>query len=32
MLLMSPQQLRSAIDRIDASFSNRGATPFLPGF
>ncbi len=32
MLLMSPQQLRSAIDRIDASFSNHGATPFLPGF
>jgi len=32
MLLMSPQQLRSAINRIDALFLNHGATPFLPGF
>lgn len=32
VLLMNPQELRAAIDRIDALLSNRGATPFLPGF
>jgi hypothetical protein len=32
LLLMSPQELRAAINRIDGLLVNCGATPFLPGF